>query len=130
MKPFFAANLTGKKGFTLIEVLVAIAIMAFVIPSLMLLIMQQTNFSGVIREKTIAYWIADNKSNELRLQRIYLQQLLQRESTETVEMAGQEWIVDVDIEETAVGALILYRIKVRREDGETIVTLETYLDKT
>ena len=117
-------------GFTLIEVLVAIAVIAFVVPSLMLLMMQQTNFADTMREKSIAHWIAENKATELRLKRTFLQQLLQRESTETVEMADIEWTVDIDIEQTAAEVLVLYRIKVSREDGEPVVTLDTYLDKT
>ena len=123
-----------KQGFTLIEVLAAVAIVAFMVPALMLLMMQQTDYAGVLRDKTIANWIAQNKANELRLERIYLNQLLERESVETVEMAGTEWEVKIAIKNTLEGSLILYRIQVNHQhasrDAQPLITLETYLHAT
>ena len=120
------------KGFTLIEVLVAVAIIGFVVPALMLLMMQQTDYAGVLRDKTMAAWIAENKATELRLARVFSNQLLDRETTEKVEMAGAEWEVAIDIENTG-GPLLIYRIKVSRDTGitkvkEPLVTLEMMLN--
>ena len=120
-----------KGGFTLLEVLIAIAILAFMVPALLLLMTHQSNNAVTLRDRTIAHWIAENKATELRLERTFLQRLLQRESTETVTMANSEWTIAIDIEKTAIDALILYRIKVTRDGGETpITTLETYLNET
>ena len=120
----------------MIEVLVAVAIIGFMVPALMLLMMQQTDYAGVLRDTTIANWIAQNKATELRLERTYLKQLQQRPSLEKIEMAGTEWEVNTEVENTLEGALILYRIKVTRDasgdsgiekDAEPLVTLETFL---
>ena len=118
------------QGFTLVEVLVAVAIMAFTVPALMTLMMQHADSAGALRDKTIAYWIAENKATELRIKRTYLQQLLQRESTERVAMAGTEWVVDIDIDNT-LEFLVLYRITVKRDpDAEAPLSmLELYLNR-
>ena len=116
------------RGFTLIEVLVAVAILGFTVPAIMLLMMKQTDYAGALRDKTIANWIAENKATELRLQRVFLQNLLQREQRTTVEMAGADWFVSVDIEKAEIW--VKYIIKVSREEDQILATLETYLHGT
>lgn len=130
MAPVLSISQRRQSGFTLIEVLAAVTIIAFMVPALMLLMMQQTNSAGALRERTIALWVAENKATELRLQRTFLQQLLQRESTETITMADSEWTVDVDIEKTVINALVLYRIQVSRNSEAPVFTLELWLDET
>lgn len=117
---------TRIKGFTLIEVLVAISIMAFVLPALMNLMMTQADYAGGLRDRTIAYWIAENKANELRLLRTYNNQVLTREQTETVEMAGREWSLYVDIQ--PLDPMIEYSIKVGPNPDNTLSTLVLRLE--
>jgi hypothetical protein len=63
------------------------------------------------------------------LERVFLQQLLQREQRDTVEMAGTEWAVAVDIEKAEIW--VKYIITVSREQGQQpLATLETYLHDT
>jgi general secretion pathway protein I len=127
-------SIEKKHGFTLIEVLVAVAIIGFMVPALLLSMMQQTDYARILRDKTIANWVAENKATQLRLEHTHLQRLQQREQTERVEMAGTEWLINLDIENTLEGALIKYTIRVSHAandaDGEIspIVTLETFFN--
>ncbi len=114
------------RGFTLIEVLVAVAVIAAVVPALMGLMIKQTDTAGAIRDKTVAHWIAENRAAELRLERVFLQRLLQREEENRVEMAGTEWLVKVDIDKAEIWTK--YTISVSREEDKPLVTLVTYLD--
>jgi general secretion pathway protein I len=116
---------TNAEGFTLIEVLVAIAILGFSVPSVMLLMGQLTDSAGHIRDKTIAVWIAENEATELRLEHTFTQRIKRREERKEIEMAGAVWTVDVDI--INAEALIKYEITVSREDTD-VITLDTYLD--
>ena len=115
-------------GFTLIEVLVAVAILSFTVPALMGLMMQQTDSAASLRDKTIAYWIAENKVTELRLEHQLTGRLLNREQIDKVEMAGTEWDTRVDIEQTLEGVLVRYRVQVGRDPDNMLVTLDTYLN--
>lgn len=109
-------------GFTLIEVLVAAAILGALLPALMLLMMQQTDYAGLLRDKTIAHWIAENKAVEMRLTR----ENLQRERVETLEMAGVEWSVAMDTEKLASDQLIKRNIRVGKDPDKPLVVLELY----
>ena len=113
------------KGFTLVEVLVAITILGLAVPAVMLLMGQLTESAGTLRDKTIAGWIAENEATELRLERTFNGQVKRREESKKVEMAGREWTVDIDIRNAE--ALIKYDIMISL-DGKAIVTLSTFLD--
>jgi type II secretion system protein I len=54
-----------KSGFTLVEVLAAIAIIAIVLPSLMYALTIATNVAGVTAKRTQATTLAEEKLNEL-----------------------------------------------------------------
>jgi general secretion pathway protein I len=113
-------------GFTLIEVLVAVAVIAAALPPLMTLMIKQADYAGAIRDKTVAHWIAEDRTTELRLEQIFLRRLLQREENTQVEMAGSQWDVSVSIDKAEVWTK--YTISVSREEGQPLAILVTYLD--
>jgi general secretion pathway protein I len=116
-----------ERGFTLLEVLIATAIVGLTIPALMLLMMKQADNAGSLRDKAIATWIADNQMVRLRLERQLSQSTLRSTVEERIEMAGTEWLVMTEPEKTTVGALLRYRTTVGFERDEPIVTLDGYI---
>jgi general secretion pathway protein I len=56
-------------GFTLLEVLVALAILAAALAAVVKAVGMQADYSGYLRDKTFAQWIAVNQLTEQRLQR-------------------------------------------------------------
>lgn len=115
------------KGFTLLEVLAALGVVAFTVPALMTLMMKQADNSGALRNKAIANWIAENTLVKLRLDRQLGGASLRRTQDEKVEMAGTQWIVVTEPEETASGALLRYRTTVSLQEGQPLSTLDTFI---
>jgi general secretion pathway protein I len=57
----------GQSGFTLIEVLVALVIVAFGMGALMAALSSSADTSAHLREKSLAEWVALNRISEVRL---------------------------------------------------------------
>ena len=55
------------RGFTLVEVLVALVIVAMALAALMITVSSTARTSGYLRDKTVAQWIALNRLTEVRL---------------------------------------------------------------
>jgi general secretion pathway protein I len=62
-----SSTLKTMQGFTLVEVMIALLIVATALPALMTLIMAQVDGTSHIREKTYAMWIAENQLTRLNL---------------------------------------------------------------
>lgn len=90
------------KGFTLIEVLVAVAIVSFGLIAVFGQLSQSATAAGRLRDKTFAHWIAMNVLTERRL----LRQLpsIGTESDD-IEMANTRWRYEIRYSETGVEGL-------------------------
>ena len=118
----------NNSGFTLIEVLVAMAIMAVALPALMSLIAQQIQATRELRDQTAAYWLAENQLNRLRLQHQLNGAVPNAAIADKAEMLDTTWYWRIEPEQT-VSELIRIQVTVSRdEDEEPLVIMETYLD--
>lgn len=82
------------KGFTLIEVMVALVIVATALPALVLLVMAQVEGAAHVREKTYAMWIAENELTRLNLlnNKLYFPTYkLPEKDSGSVQMMGLQW---------------------------------------
>ena len=55
------------RAFTLVEVMVALAVVAVAVPALLLTLSQQLDGTRYLQDRTQAQWIAANRLAELRL---------------------------------------------------------------
>ena len=87
------------RGFTLLESVVALAIVAL---GMMAVHTQLNRFvvsAVVTEEKTLASWIASNKLTELSVQPVWPEIST---SDEEVEFAQRDWLLEIEISETQV----------------------------
>lgn len=109
-------------GFTLIEVMVAIAILAMTLPALIITMSTQLDSMSYLKEKSAAYWLAENEINKIRLEKIITNKLPKGRTTETEEFGGREWTVNteaVEIDYEQFDAkLVQVDVRVRPELGD------------
>jgi general secretion pathway protein I len=98
---------SSNRGFTLIEVMVALAIVSFALSAMAAAMMQMLNAASTMRERTYASWIAHNKITEMRLSNV-----IPKVSATSGEItyAGVEWAWRAVVSETGVENL--YRVDV------------------
>ncbi|MED5461318.1 MAG: type II secretion system minor pseudopilin GspI [Pseudomonadota bacterium] len=95
------------RGFTLIEVMVALVVTALALVAVMASISQMIDAGKSMRDRTYASWIAQNRIAEMRLANT--EPDVSRSSGET-EFAGLEWGWTATVSET--GVEYLYRVDV------------------
>ncbi len=79
------------KGFTLVEVMVALAVVAVSLPALMLALNQQIDGTAYIRDKSLANMVAANKLQEIRLIAKATRKLPTGEGSGVRELADRQW---------------------------------------
>ncbi len=86
------------KGFTLIEVMIALSIFAVMAAAISRTASQNTDTVLYLEEKTLAGFVAENRLNKLKLSG-YPAAIQIKDSEE---MAGREWHITTKVEDTAL----------------------------
>lgn len=113
-------------GFTLIEVLAALVIVALGMLGAITAVNQATGTGTYLREKTLAHWIAMNVITERRLQQSPPEVA---ESGGDVEFAGQRWHWTMKVTQTAVDSMRRMDVSVRLDaaaDGSSLATVSGF----
>ena len=119
-------------GFTLIEVMAALLIVALALPSLMVLITGQLQGAGFVREKTQAFWIAENQLTRLQLRKQLVENAtLPQTESGTEEINGIEWFWTIETQDTEVPGFKRLDVAVypTRERENPLATLTGFMDE-
>ncbi len=120
-----------QRGFTLIEVMVALTIVAMALPALMNLISTQAQGTIAIREKTLAHWIAEDQLTRQRLiQRINPQETLSQRDEGSLDMLGLSWYWQLEVEATEVEGFYRLDIEVSLDNQRdyTLALMTGFID--
>jgi len=117
-------------GFTLVEVMVALAVVAVALPALMFSLHQQIDGTVYLRDKSIAHMVAANKLTEVRIMAKASERLLKGKDSGSTMFADREWSWRLDSKETELPNFYRVEIKVsdaREESDTSLYTLVGYL---
>ena len=102
-------------GFTLVEVLVALVIVALGLTALMVAVSGTARTSGFLRDKTLAQWIALNRLSEVRLN---LAKFGQNTDTGELNFGNRKWHYDTRYFDTSVASMKRVVVRVYLGDAK------------
>lgn len=122
----------NRQGFTLLEVMIALAVLSVCSAGLISAVSQTIRQGGRLEEKTLATWVANNQIAEMRATRAYPR--IGRQ-TARASMADRDWALDIQTFRTPTRDLRRVEVGVAvRQAGfqgeiSPVVVVTTYLGK-
>jgi general secretion pathway protein I len=104
------------RGFTLVEVLVALMVVAMGLTALMVAVSGTARTSGYLRDKTLAQWMALNRLSEVRLN---LNKFGQNTDTGELKFANRTWHYDTRYYDTSIATMKRVVVRVYAGDAKT-----------
>lgn len=106
-----------RSGFTLIEVLLALTVIAIALTALLKATSQNTRFTQRLKEKSVSHWVAMQAVALIQTKTLSLG--LNQETTEKTTMAGQTWYWRALLTPTSIHHLQKISIRVsHKKDGD------------
>jgi general secretion pathway protein I len=121
--------LRRQRGFTLVEVLVALAVLAIALTAVMRTMAQAIDATATLRERNVALWVAQNQLAEHQMRRDW-------PATDTkdgdTEIGGEKWFWREQVSATPEATIRRIEITIRRQadSEETQARLVGYLRNT
>ena len=104
------------RGFTLVEVLVALMIIALGLAALMIAVSGTARTSGFLRDKTLAQWIALNRLSEVRLN---ITKFGQNTDVGELTFGNRKWHYDTRYFDTSIASMRRIVVRVYLGDAKT-----------
>ncbi|MGI9298964.1 MAG: type II secretion system minor pseudopilin GspI [Luminiphilus sp.] len=120
------------QGFTLIEVMVALTVVAVTLPALLFLLSQQIDGTAYLRDRSIAQWVAADRVAEVRLAVAKTQRARKGVIAGASDRAGRTWNWRSEIRDTPVPGFMRLTVTVTAEEEEdddaVLFTLDAFLN--
>ncbi|MEH6559273.1 MAG: type II secretion system minor pseudopilin GspI [Oceanicoccus sp.] len=118
-------------GFTLVEVMVALLVVAMAVSSLLFQMMSTIDNTAYLRDQTIAHWVALNQLELAYLENQNTNKVLAERRTGKETMANREWFWTITPIKTANTNFLQLEVSVRAEedDESSIVTVTGMVDQ-
>ena len=104
------------RGFTLVEVLVALVVVALGLTALMVAVNGTARTSGFLRDKSLAQWIALNRLTEVRLN---VTKFGQNTDTGELDFGNRKWHYDTRYFDTSIPSMKRVVVRVYLGDAKT-----------
>lgn len=104
------------RGFTLVEVLVALVVVALGLTALMVAVNGTARTSGFLRDKSLAQWIALNRLSEVRLN---VTKFGQNTDTGELDFGSRKWHYDTRYFDTRIPSMKRVVVRVYLGDAKT-----------
>jgi general secretion pathway protein I len=124
--------MTRRRGFTLVEVLIALAIFAVVSVAMIRSASLSVRQAGIIQNRTVAWWLAENEMTNLRIKPRTDDNFVKDGVTrESVSIGEIDWEVEVDVTATENEYvrrvdIAVYRAEIENPQAELVGFLGRY----
>lgn len=117
----------GARGFTLVEVLIAMVIVSLALPALVMRVQSVSENTGYIEEKSYAYWVAQNKMEEVLLDYRLKKTFPKTRVHDKVEFAGREWYWQVQAKTTSMERFYRLEVKVGTDEEDILASVAGFV---
>lgn len=121
----------GARGFTLVEVLVAVAIVGVAVTGILVAMMRQIDGTAYLRDKLFAHYVALNQVELALLANQHSNQVPQDAFSGVDEMADRKWYWRAQPKATAQAGAIQLEISVSDQEGKdapSLISISAILD--
>lgn len=119
---------TACKGFTLIEVMVALFIVAMAVSAILFQMTAAVDNTAYLRNKLVANWVALNQQSVQRIANRRYNTVLEKQQTGSETQLDQEWFWQIEPEQTSEFTRLTITVSEQR-DGPPLVRLFTFTDQ-
>ena len=130
MARFNSLSVKSRHGFTLIEVIVALGIIATAMAAVMMTVSANVRNATGLKERTFAHWVAMNKMTELHVMDDSQWPAIKK-TTGTTLMAEHEWHWEQEVEKTEVDTIrrVYIRVRSNEDDEYPMINLVGFISK-